>query len=229
MHPVIRVSLFLVFAVSVSRLLVPQFFLAALILLTMLMFNTPVRWALLVKSLRRLRWFYLTILLLYGWLTPGQAISSLPVIQNLTLQGIQAGLLQVTSLMFMVTALILLLGQLARDKLIGAIFWWSYPLQWIKISRERLVLRLMLTMDAVQSLQQQLTKPTTTAERRWQKIADLLLTTMQQTEQSALQTASKEITIQTLPAPPLWQWCYPVLIIVLFQVSQHVVPPVSQW
>lgn len=223
MHPVIRVSLFLVFAVSVSRIELPQLIVAVFILFILSILWARLRWSLVFQTLKRLRWFFLTILVLYGWLTPGQALFETSLVNGPSQAGINAGVLQVVSLILMILALVSLISNLSKELLLGAIYWWSYPLKWLHISRERLVLRLILTMERVELLQQQLSRfePPDTSANRWQRLASLTGYAFQEVNQQAEQESVTHVSIKRLQSPPAWQWTYPVLVVLLFQMSQH--------
>ena len=77
-HPAIRILMLMVFAMLICRTDVLHLLLAGLVLLAFYtrMESAPIRMA--MGMVMRMRWFFLSLLLIYGWLSPdpisGQAI-----------------------------------------------------------------------------------------------------------------------------------------------------------
>ncbi|MDH5179532.1 MAG: energy-coupling factor transporter transmembrane protein EcfT [Gammaproteobacteria bacterium] len=222
MHPVIRVSLFLVFALFISRSDLPRLLIGSLFLLPILILGKAFDWHALYRAVSRIRWFLLSILVLYGWLTPGPPLFGTVWFDGPSLQGLHAGLYQVMSLILMITALVAMIGKLSRETLLGAVYWWSYPLQWLGISREVLVLRLIMVMERVERLQQDISRISTEKREasRLQRLAGITGEVFQLVDQNAQQEASKCVTIQKVLSPPLWQWGYPCLLAGIFLLSR---------
>lgn len=225
MHPVIRVSLFLVFAISVSQVDLSQLAPAILVLFLFFVARARIRWRMALQMLKRLRWFFITILLLYGWLTPGQALfsNSLSILSGLTIDGVLAGLIQIASLVLMILALVALVSSLPTEVLLGAIYWWSYPLKLLRLSRESIVLRLMLTMETVELLQQQISDYAnqSSATNRWPRLVEITGFAFKQVCKQAEQEQPRQVVIHCLASPPVWQWSYPIVVAALFQASQY--------
>ncbi|MGD8498408.1 MAG: hypothetical protein PVG82_05850 [Chromatiales bacterium] len=103
--------------------------------------------------LRRLKWLLLSILLIYGWLTPG-----LPIWEDLgglspTRQGLTEGLLRALNLAVILAGVHWLLAQLDRESLIGGVYWIARPLGMVGLRPERLALRLVLTLEYLDRVQ----------------------------------------------------------------------------
>ena len=101
--------------------------------------------------LRRTRWIMLSLLFIYAYATPGVAIWA-PLAQfSPTYEGLIDGLLQLSRLIFALAGLAVLLCLLTQQQLIGGLYSLVYPLKYIGMSRERLAVRLALTLHYAES------------------------------------------------------------------------------
>jgi len=227
MHPVIRVLVFIVFSINVSRIDLSELFIALLILLLLALMCNGLSWSTTFRFLKRLRWLFLSILLLYAWFTPGQALFNTQQERFMpTYEGLQAGLLQVSSLIMIITALVILISDLSRDRLLAAIYWLSRPVWLLGISRERLVVRLVLAMTYVPRLQVHLSEvmaqSAQTNVKGLRRIAAVASNLFHEVQQKAEQAETECVAIATLPSPPALQWLYPVLVAGVFVLFEHV-------
>ncbi|MDH5407570.1 MAG: energy-coupling factor transporter transmembrane protein EcfT [Gammaproteobacteria bacterium] len=223
MHPVIRVSVFLIFAISIAHADTAQLIIAAAVLIVLYSFTPRIDWSRLFKFLLRLRWFYISIILLYGFLTPGQALlSSLP---DLSIEGLLAGGLQVLCLMMMIFALLVLVSNQSKSQMLGALYWWLYPVKLIRLSREKLALRIMLTMQAVERLQDKIYDYQSKQEstNKFQRLVNVTTYAFNEVVHQAQSHKSETISLSCLETPPVWQWCVPFALIVMFVMSNTVV------
>jgi energy-coupling factor transport system permease protein len=100
----------------------------------------------LATLLRRTRWIMLSLLLIYGYATPGVALW-IPLAEfSPTVEGLTDGLLQLCRLVFALAGLAILLGLLSQQQLIGGLYTLAYPLRYVGLSRARLAVRLALTL-----------------------------------------------------------------------------------
>ncbi|HEY0666299.1 MAG TPA: CbiQ family ECF transporter T component [Gallionella sp.] len=100
----------------------------------------------LVLLLRRTRWVMLSLLLIYAYSTPGHALLDGLGMLSPTHEGITDGMLQLMRLLASLAALAMLLERLHRDQLISGLYALFTPLRWLGVSRERLAVRLALTL-----------------------------------------------------------------------------------
>ncbi len=98
------------------------------------------------QLVRRTRWIMLSLLLIYAWSTPGQALPEALGIFGPSREGLIDGLLQLTRLLAALAALAILLDRLHRQQLIAGLYTLFAPLRLIGLSRERLAVRLALTL-----------------------------------------------------------------------------------
>jgi energy-coupling factor transport system permease protein len=101
--------------------------------------------------MRRARWIMFSLLLIYAFMTPGEALWSLPYAPSPTREGVLDGLMQLARLSCVLSALSILLTLLTREKLISGIYLLAFPARFIGVSRERIAVRLALTLHYAES------------------------------------------------------------------------------
>ncbi len=98
----------------------------------------------LMQLLRRTRWIMLSLWLIYAYTTPGDALFELTY--GPSVEGLQEGGLQMMRLLAALAGLAILLDRLHRQQLIAGLYSLFAPLQYLGLSRERLAVRLALTL-----------------------------------------------------------------------------------
>ena len=111
-----------------------------------------------VTMLRRLRWFFISILIMFSWFTPGDPLSWLQFMGSLapSTEGILLGLQRIAALVLIVLAVGVLLQSTSRDQLLGAIYWLARPFGVFGLSRELLAVRTTLVLERVDIMRQRL-------------------------------------------------------------------------
>ncbi|TXT24144.1 MAG: hypothetical protein FD134_1711 [Gallionellaceae bacterium] len=105
----------------------------------------------LLTLLRRTRWIMLSLLLIYAYATPGEAVWA-PLAQfSPTHEGLGDGMLQLCRLLFVLAGLSILLHLLSQQQLVSGLYTLGYPLSFVGLSRERLAVRLALTLHYAES------------------------------------------------------------------------------
>ncbi len=105
----------------------------------------------LIQLLRRTRWIMLSLLLIYGYATPGAAVWEALSAWGPTLEGLQDGFVQLCRLVLSLAALSVVLSLLSRAQLVGGLYVLAYPLRLLGVSRERFAVRLGLTLHYAES------------------------------------------------------------------------------
>lgn len=100
----------------------------------------------LMQLLRRTRWIMLSLMLIYAYSTPGQPLFDALGLLGPSREGLIDGLLQLIRLLVALAGLAILLDRLHRQQLIAGLYALFAPLQWLGLSRERLAVRLALTL-----------------------------------------------------------------------------------
>ena len=96
---------------------------------------------------RRSRWLLLTMLILFGWLTPG---TPLPNIPGASQEGLLLAADNIARLLIALSTVALILKALSPPQLVAGIRSLLTPLALLRISRDRIAVRLALTLNEVE-------------------------------------------------------------------------------
>jgi len=142
-HPAVQIYIWVCLT-----LLAPMLDTLALILLagmmTVFAMNLcPKRFSLL---LRRTRWILISVFLIYAYTSPGDALWPQLGWLSPVAEGFADGLLQLLRLLAVLAGVSILLSLLAQAQLIAGLYILSRPLSYLGFSRERVAVRLALTL-----------------------------------------------------------------------------------
>lgn len=112
----------------------------------------------LLALLRRTRWIFVSLLLIYAFMTPGEALWSSRYIPSPTQEGLLDGLMQLSRLVCVLAGLSILLTLLPQEKLVSGIYLLLYPLRYVGVSRARVAVRLALTLHYAERAMQETAK-----------------------------------------------------------------------
>lgn len=213
-HPAIRIVLLCVFVASSAS--ADAYDLVAgggLLLVVYAWCRAPLRPAWVM--LKRLRWFLMSILAVFLWLTPGVVPVWLQPLGEWapTVEGLRAGGLRVAALALIVAAVNLLLQTTPREQLLAGLYWLASALRSRDIG-ERFAVRALLIMDRVALLQQQM------RERRERlrgqgrvtaRLRDLAIDVVGNVLNTAENEQLQIVVIDRPVAPPPVQWMLPVV------------------
>lgn len=104
----------------------------------------------LLRSLLRLKWLLLSVLLVYGWTVPGQYLW-----QNQfspTDAGLLLGLEQVLRLLIVTSSLQILLRLMTKSEIFTSIYIFLTPLQYFNQAQSRFAVRFALTLEKAERL-----------------------------------------------------------------------------
>lgn len=217
MHPVIRLITFLVAAAFLARAELSIIAVVAVGVMLISVRLPAASWRTPLVLLRRLRWLLISLLIVYGWFTPGTALWPALGAATPTQEGLSEGLLRIGALLLIALAAQLLMLATPRSELLAALYWLAWPLRLIGVSRQRLAIRLALTLEAVPHLSAVMTPALYqglegNAATRFGQIA---ARAFQGALDHAARQAGSAIDIVTASRPPLYQWLYPLLLGVL--------------
>jgi energy-coupling factor transport system permease protein len=147
-HPAVQILIWMLLALLAQRLQP-----LALLVLTAVLFGLALRLCRkqLLSLLRRTRWILFSLLLIYAYTTPGTALWALLGVVSPTREGLLDGLLQLVRLVSVLSGLAILLELLPQTQLISGLYSLAYPLRWLGLSRERIAVRLALTLEYAES------------------------------------------------------------------------------
>ena len=105
------------------------------------------------RLLRRLKWFYLVMFLIYALNTPGEYFTNWPFSIGPTHEGVQEGFAQLMRISVMLAALSLILTSNSRTRLMSGLYYLMSPLKLVGLNVERFTARLWLTLHYVEMQQ----------------------------------------------------------------------------
>lgn len=106
--------------------------------------------------LRRSRWLLLTMLVLFGWMTPGTPVPGLPLA---TLEGLMLAAENIARLLIAIATVAVLLSAMAMPALVSGLRTLLTPLRTLGDFRDRLAVRMMLTLEAVEAVRRRQDEP----------------------------------------------------------------------
>ena len=232
MHPVIRIVTFLVFTLFVAFGGYPQllFGLAALVLFYLRAQSTSSLWSSSWQMLKRMRWLFLSMLIIYFWFTPGQAVIDILADYSPTWQGMQMAGYRIGSLIVIVMAVNIVIKSTPTDLITSGLLWLLTPLRFVGLPHERLAVRVVLTFNMISEIQYEydLLKRTkhpnerNTPERqkfsggefvqRLDRLGEIGANLFTNVTLKAQQTQQRRIELPAQSAPPFVQWILPLLL-----------------
>jgi energy-coupling factor transport system permease protein len=206
----------------------PDLLLAALLLLAGYLVVGMQHFRAVVVMLKRMRWLFLSIFIVYSWFTPGQPLIGGWITNAPTLEGVVTGALRALSLAAIVLAVGVLIRTLVREQLLAGILWLLRPLEVLGLPYERLSVRLALTLDYVHQVQDLYSSAATrsvesqenTLRQRLSWISQRATLLLEDVLQKAQQSEENEVFLVSGGRPPIWQWLYPLLLMGGFQSSR---------
>lgn len=106
-----------------------------------------------LRSIKRLKWFFLVLIIIFAFNTPGEHVQTSSTSINLTYEGLLAGLTQALKIMVMLAALSLVIACNTRQQLISGFYFIFSPLNYLGLEVERFAARLWLTLQYVETQQ----------------------------------------------------------------------------
>ncbi len=149
MHPLVKILCFLMLLLLISTagsvLLFCGLLLAVIVLYYLKIDAFP-------HMVRRMRWLFLSIFIIYAFGTPGELLPQFPVSFAPTFEGINLGWLQIEKLLLALAALALLITRTTKEHLMLGLYMLLSPLKLAGLNVERFAARLMLTLNYVEEL-----------------------------------------------------------------------------
>ncbi|MDQ7016041.1 MAG: CbiQ family ECF transporter T component [Gammaproteobacteria bacterium] len=216
LHPGIKLSAYLLFAINLVLGASLPLLLFASLLLLMLVHFASIQWRLLLRSLLRLRWLFLSILVLYSWMQP----SGLMHDSWAWLAGVLAGLQYCLILALLAVSVVILLETTPLPQLVEAIYWLVMPLSLLGLKRDRLALRLALVIETLADMRQRWQselKPDLAGLSLIDKIAAYFVHAFRLALRQADASPMREVDLPVRNNPPWWQWIFLLLLLVLFR------------
>lgn len=221
LHPAIRIILLIVLATGVAVGSPAHLFVFAILVVLVYLFQRPAPWRSAGRMLRRLRWFFVSLLVLFFWFTPGDPLLFADAVGSRwlpTREGVIEGTIRISALVVIVLAVNLILATTPREQLLAGLLWLAAPLEKLGADRERFALRVALVLDAVPKVQELLGEARCSIATHRARGFAAVGTTAGRALETALREADNAslspLPVQLGTAPPVWQWVLPAALIV---------------
>lgn len=102
------------------------------------------------RLMKRLKWFYLVMFLIFVFNTPGQHVANWPFAFMATYEGLEMGLMQVLRIALVLAVLSIILKQNTKQQFISGLYFLMKPLSCLGLDVQRFSARLWLTLHYVE-------------------------------------------------------------------------------
>ena len=149
MHPFVKIACFF-FLLLLLQYLSPSTIavLCGLICLLAAVLNLP-HFSQLIK---RMRWLFVSLLLVYGYATPGEYLAFMPLNVAPSYEGLHLGLMQIAKLLIAVASLSALFASANKSQLMAGLWTLLSPLRLVGLNVERFTVRMLLTLHYVEQM-----------------------------------------------------------------------------
>ena len=142
-----QLLVFFMLAIVINFLTLKILIVLFIILLIILLINNISGF---LRTTLRFKWFFLVMLTIFVFNTPGEHVAAWPLSISPTYEGIAAGLTQMLRIMIMLASLSLLLACNTRQQLISSFYFIFSPFKYLGLEVERFAARLWLTLHYVE-------------------------------------------------------------------------------
>lgn len=165
---------------------------------------------------RRLRWFFLSIVILYFWFYPGTDLLPLLGRYSPSVEGANQAALRISSLLIIISYCGFLLLLTPRDDLVSGIQFLLSPLKIFGIDSQRFALRLGLVLSIVPQMSEQ--QNLSAKEKKIKNISDLIDRAAEMINAASVQENNFElngtVTIQQPSRPTLGDILVPLFLFI---------------
>jgi energy-coupling factor transport system permease protein len=149
MHPFVKIACFFFLLLLLQYISAPSIaVLCGLICLLAAVLNLP-HFSQLIK---RMRWLFVSLLLVYGYATPGEYLAFLPLNVAPSYEGLHLGLMQIAKLLIAVASLSALFASASKSQLMAGLWTLLSPLRLVGLNVERFTVRMLLTLHYVEQI-----------------------------------------------------------------------------
>ena len=149
MHPFVKIACFFFLLLLLQYISAPSIaVLCGLICLLAAVLNLP-HFSQLIK---RMRWLFVSLLLVYAYATPGEYLAFLPLNVAPSYEGLRMGLMQIAMLLIAVASLSALFASASKSQLMAGLWTLLSPLRLVGLNVERFTVRMLLTLHYVEQM-----------------------------------------------------------------------------
>ncbi len=223
-HPVFRIICFVILSLFLALGSLAQLGVATFSVIVLYATTANCDISGFLQMLRRMRWFMLSILFIYAWLTPGTPLlgEAFDSFWQPSIEGLWQGGQRLLALMLIIAAVHWLLLVTRREQMVGALYWLGAPLAVLGLPRERFAVLLVLVLGRVADVQKQVVAQIEQANvvkgnvKSYAVVAaDLIAGIVRQAELSRCDA----VEVDVADKPPLWQWCWPLLLLAIMLLA----------
>ena len=138
---------FFVLAIVVNNLNIQTLLAVLMCLLGIILLQQQVQY---LRTLKRFKWFFMVMMSIFAFNTPGEHLAEWPFAINPTYEGLLAGSMQTLRICLMLAALSLIINANTRQQLISGFYFIFSPLKILGLAIERFAARLWLTLHYVE-------------------------------------------------------------------------------
>ena len=152
LHPTVKIVIFILLLIIIPQLKFSGLLgLAFVLLLGLIHFRVRN----FISMIQRMRWLFLSMLVIYAYTTPGEYLSNLPIELAPSYEGLRDGLYQMTRISLALAGISILMSTSTKESLMGGIYILIKPLSFLNVSPERFTARLYLTLQNVDKIKGQ--------------------------------------------------------------------------
>lgn len=149
MHPFVKILLFILILLLMNFLSNSLLWLLCIVVCA---FAARQQFKTFMHVIKRMRWLFLSIFIIYAFGTPGEYVRQIPLGFAPTYEGCGLGLLQIAKLLIALAALNILFATSSKESLMAGLTMFLSPLKSLGLNVERFAARLLLTLDYVEEL-----------------------------------------------------------------------------
>ena len=142
-----QLFMFFVLAIIINILNLKALVPMLVVLISILMFNRTYSF---LGTLRRFRWLFLVMMIIFSFNTPGEHIQAWSFFISPTYEGVIAGLKQILRIAVMLAAISWMMAANTRQQLISGFYFMFAPLKLLGLEVGRFSVRLWLTLHYVE-------------------------------------------------------------------------------
>lgn len=143
LHPASLILIWLAFAFCIPWLRPAELSAIVILFSLPLLLRHSARY---LKLLRRSRWLLISLVLVYAFVTPGEAAVAILGAYSPSREGLLSGGLQALRLLALLATLALLLATTSRDRILAGLYFLLHPFVLIGVDVDRVAARIWLTL-----------------------------------------------------------------------------------
>jgi energy-coupling factor transport system permease protein len=142
-----QLIVFMCLAVVINQLHIKVLLMLLVIFIIFLIFKRNYQF---INALKRFRWLFLVLMIIYTFNTPGEHIQDWPFYLHPTYEGVFAGLTQAVRISVILAIISLIMAANTKQQLVSGFYFILLPFKYIGLEADRFAARLWLTLHYVE-------------------------------------------------------------------------------